>query len=99
MYGRAGRAARELAYRGGGYEIAGAPQPEALMSNATLTITGMSCGHCVAAVSNALKAVDGVTVEDVRIGSATLAFDAAKVTPAQLAQVVTDEGYAATVAG
>lgn len=69
------------------------------MSNATLSITGMSCGHCVAAVSNVLKAIDGVTVEEVRIGSAKVAYDAAKVSPAALAQAVTEEGYVATVTG
>ena len=28
---------------------------------ATITITGMSCGHCTAAVTKALSAIDGVT--------------------------------------
>ena len=27
----------------------------------TITITGMSCGHCTAAVTKALSAIDGVT--------------------------------------
>lgn len=66
------------------------------MTDLTLSISGMSCGHCVASVSKALKGVDGVQVEDVRIGSAKLKFDESKVSAAQLAQLVTDEGYAAT---
>lgn len=66
------------------------------MTDLTLTISGMSCGHCVASVSRALQGVDGVQVEDVRIGSAKLRFDESKVSAAQLAQRVTDEGYAAT---
>jgi len=66
------------------------------MTDLTLTISGMSCGHCVASVSKALKGVDGVQVDDVRIGSAKLTFDESKVSAAQLAQLVTDEGYAAT---
>ena len=68
------------------------------MSTTTLTIQGMSCGHCVNAVSKALKGVEGVTAQDVKIGSATVEFDESKVTAAHLAQVVTEEGYLA-VAG
>lgn len=65
------------------------------MTSLTLSITGMTCGHCVAAVSSALKGVDGVQVEDVRIGSARVQYDESKVSPAQLARVVTEEGYVA----
>ena len=68
------------------------------MSTTTLTIQGMSCGHCVNAVSKALKGVDGITAQDVKIGSATVEFDETKVSPSQIAQVVTEEGYLA-VAG
>ena len=38
----------------------------------TLTIDGMSCGHCVRAVETALGAVPGVTVEAVTVGEARL---------------------------
>ncbi len=68
------------------------------MESATLAITGMTCGHCVAAVTSTLKGIDGVEVQDVRLGSATVAFDAGKVSVAQLTQAVTEEGYVATVA-
>jgi copper chaperone len=47
------------------------------MASVTIAINGMSCGHCVAAVSKALAAVPGVTVESVQIGSATVAIDPA----------------------
>lgn len=66
------------------------------MTDLTLIISGMSCGHCVASVSKALKGVDGVQVNDVRIGSAQLRYDESKVSAARLAQLVNDEGYAAT---
>lgn len=65
------------------------------MTNLTLNISGMSCGHCVAAVSNALKTVEGVQVEEVRIGTAKVRFDESKVSATQLAQRVTEEGYVA----
>ncbi len=67
------------------------------MSTATLKITGMSCGHCVASVTNALKALDGVQVEDVRIGSARVAYDEARTSATAIAQAVTEDGYLATV--
>lgn len=45
------------------------------MEKATLKVGGMSCGHCVKAVQQALATVDGATAEQVAIGSATVVFD------------------------
>lgn len=59
----------------------------------TLEISGMSCGHCVKAVSAALAKVDGVTVDTVAIGSAALTFDPARVTADTIEEAVRDEGY------
>ena len=64
------------------------------MTKLTLDITGMTCGHCVASVSRTLKAMPGVQVEAVTIGSATIDFDEAKVSTDAIAKAVTDEGYA-----
>ena len=64
------------------------------MTKLTLDISGMSCGHCVASVSRTLKAMPGVQVEAVTIGSATIDFDEAKVSADAIAKAVTDEGYA-----
>lgn len=38
----------------------------------TLAIDGMSCGHCVQAVTKALSGVPGVTVKTVAVGSAVI---------------------------
>lgn len=38
----------------------------------TLAIDGMSCGHCVQAVTKALSAVPGVQVKSVAVGSAVI---------------------------
>lgn len=38
----------------------------------TLRIDGMTCGHCVAAVTKALSAVPGVKVRSVAVGSAVI---------------------------
>ncbi|MDX2120692.1 MAG: heavy-metal-associated domain-containing protein [Gemmatimonadota bacterium] len=42
------------------------------MQDITLTITGMSCGHCLNAVNRALAGVPGLEVKSVRIGTAEL---------------------------
>lgn len=65
------------------------------MEKATLTVAGMSCGHCVKAVQQALAGVDGATPEQVAIGSATVAFDPAKTNIGALIDAVADAGYEA----
>lgn len=69
------------------------------MEQTTIAIEGMSCGHCVASVKGALGRLDGVEVQEVEVGSAKVAYDPQAVTPERIAQTVTDEGYAAQVAG
>jgi len=63
-----------------------------------LTVTSMTCKHCVAAVEKALQAVQGVdTVVEVDLenGTATVTGDA----PAEaLISAVRDAGYSAAVA-
>jgi copper chaperone len=69
------------------------------MTSLTLSIRGMSCGHCVKHVEKALADLDGVTTREVRIGEATVEFDAAKQTADAIAAAVTEAGYDATPAG
>jgi copper chaperone CopZ len=61
-----------------------------------LVIDGMTCGHCVTAVSDALTKLPSVQVQDVTIGSADVAFDPDQVSVAQLLDGVNDEGYMAS---
>jgi copper chaperone len=63
------------------------------MTRTTLKIDGMSCGHCVASVKRALASLDGVTVENVAVGSATVAYDPAVASPEKIADVISDAGY------
>lgn len=67
------------------------------MSTATLKITGMSCQHCVNAITLALQKVAGVTRSEVDLsrGRAVVEYDAALTSPRALATAVTDEGYVA----
>lgn len=59
----------------------------------TFQISGMSCGHCVHAVRKALESTEGVVVESVEIGSATVTVDPAVVDRASVVRVIEDEGY------
>lgn len=68
------------------------------MNRTTLKIDGMSCGHCVMSVRKALEGLDGVTVENVAVGSATVAYDPAVTTVAQITDAVDDAGYSAAQA-
>jgi len=68
------------------------------MERVELTIEGMSCDHCVRAVRGRLERTPGVTVEDVRVGSAKLAYDPAKTNLDDLEEAIADEGYTAFVA-
>jgi copper chaperone CopZ len=62
----------------------------------TLTITGMSCGHCVGHVKSALEGLDGVTEADVSLeesrANVTLSTD---VPDADLVAAVEAAGYQA----
>ena len=68
------------------------------MERKTLKIDGMSCGHCVAAVRSELEKLDGVKVEAVQVGSATVSCDPSRVGTNQLVDAVADAGYDADIA-
>jgi len=68
------------------------------MTRTSLKIEGMSCGHCVASVKKALERLDGVTVRNVAVGSATVEYNPDVSSPEKIAEAVSDAGYAATPA-
>lgn len=63
------------------------------MEQAKLKIDGMSCGHCVASVTSALKSVDGVTVENVAVGSASLEYNPATTDMEKIRDAVAGAGF------
>ena len=63
------------------------------MERLTLNISGMTCSHCVAAVTRALKGVNGVNVEKVETGSAVLTYDPNSASLQQIEAAVADAGY------
>ena len=65
------------------------------MEKLSLAIDGMSCGHCVARVRQALAATPGVHVDAVSIGAASVEYDAAATSAATIADAVRAAGYPA----
>lgn len=70
------------------------------MATITLTVSGMTCGHCVAKVEAALKGVKGVfgASVDLEGGMAEVDFDETRTSPDDLADAVMRAGYGAKVA-
>ena len=68
------------------------------MRSVQLAIGGMSCGHCVARVTKTLSALEGLEVENVRIGAADLRFDPARRSVDDIIDALRDAGYEASAA-
>ena len=68
------------------------------MKNITLTVEGMSCGHCSARVEKALNAIEGVSAKvDLQAKSAAITYPDT-VTVDALKAAVTDAGYSVSAA-
>jgi copper chaperone len=72
------------------------PVREPAMRHITLNITGMSCGHCLNAVNQALGRLNGVEIDSVRIGRADLRYDEALISPDAITRAIADAGYQAS---
>ncbi len=68
------------------------------MTTQTYSVTGMTCSHCAAAVTEELTTLDGVTAVEVDLvkgGTSTVTVDSAQpLDPALVAQAVDEAGYA-----
>ena len=62
----------------------------------SLEILGMSCGHCVKAVTMALQDLPGVQVKDVKVGQAVIDADDRVVTAAGLTAAIEEAGFTLT---
>jgi copper chaperone len=63
------------------------------MKEQTLEVGGMSCGHCLMTVKNALAELTGVTTEEVRIGKVRVSYDESAVNSDVIAEAIRDAGY------
>jgi copper chaperone len=70
------------------------------MVETTLKVEGMTCHHCVQAVTRAIRGVHGVN--DVRVdleaGQAWVEYDAGNASLQRMVDAVAEEGYTAKVA-
>jgi copper chaperone CopZ len=67
------------------------------MTTTTLHVTGMTCGHCVSAVTSELSALDGVenvTVDLVAGGTSSVVVNSGRaLSPEELRAAVDEAGY------
>ncbi|SES23696.1 copper chaperone [Gracilibacillus ureilyticus] len=61
----------------------------------TLSVQGMSCGHCKMSVEGALKDLDGVSAAEVNLeaGSVDVTYDSEKVTVDAMIDAIEEQGY------
>ena len=65
------------------------------MTTTSLTVQGMTCGHCVASVTEELSEIAGVQTVDVVLETgAVTVTSAAPLDPADVESAVTEAGYA-----
>ena len=60
----------------------------------TVSVSGMTCAHCVRAVFTSLAGVPGIERADVTLGQAVIEHDGT-VTPAQIRDAIAVAGYTA----
>ncbi|WP_373228632.1 copper chaperone CopZ [Cohnella sp.] len=63
------------------------------MTNVTLNVQGMSCGHCVNSVEGALKKLGTVAKVDLASNSVTVDYDETKVSASAIKEAIEDQGY------
>jgi copper chaperone len=64
------------------------------MTNATYQVRGMTCGHCVSAVTSELKAIDGVSEVAVELdpaGASTVSVTSAQPLAPEQVRAALDE--------
>lgn len=64
------------------------------MSSVTVTVTGMTCGHCASSVREEIGGIPGVTGVDVNLDSGHVTIDSdGQVDPAAVKAAVEEAGY------
>lgn len=68
------------------------------MTETTLNVEGMSCGHCKAAVEGELSRLAGVerSEADIEKGTVEVSYDEGSVTTDDLREAVAEAGYTVT---
>ncbi|QHE74271.1 heavy-metal-associated domain-containing protein [Rhodococcus sp. WAY2] len=64
------------------------------MSTSTVTVTGMTCGHCVSSVRDEIGNIDSVTAVDVDLASGLVTIDSSEpLERSAIQNAVEEAGY------
>ncbi|GIP37378.1 copper chaperone CopZ [Paenibacillus sp. J31TS4] len=63
------------------------------MQNETLTVKGMSCGHCVRAIEGALEEIGANGKVDLASGTVAVSYEEGKVSLAKVKEAIEEQGY------
>jgi copper chaperone len=63
------------------------------MSNVTLNVEGMSCGHCVSAVEKAVSGVGAAAKVDLPAKTVAVEYDESVVSLSAIKTAIEDQGY------
>lgn len=63
------------------------------MKTIALKVSGMSCGHCVNTIQNAIQQAGGLAKVDLPNQTVSLTFDEAKVSLETLKKTIESQGY------
>ncbi|MDQ0111116.1 copper ion binding protein [Paenibacillus harenae] len=63
------------------------------MTNMTLQVEGMSCGHCVNSIEGALKAIGVVGKVDLTKNTVDVSFDENQVNLEAVKEAIEEQGY------
>ena len=66
-------------------------------TSTTVSVSGMTCGHCVSSVSEELESLDGVETVDVELnagGISTVTITSSQeLSPSEISEAVAEAGY------
>ncbi|MDF2922706.1 MAG: copper resistance protein CopZ [Paenibacillaceae bacterium] len=63
------------------------------MTQTTLKVEGMSCGHCAKSVEGALSAIGAKGTVDLNAKTVTVQYDESKLDQTALKAAIEDQGY------
>ena len=63
------------------------------MKTVQLKVEGMSCGHCVRTIENALKGIGAEATVDLNGKTVTVTFDENKIGQESIKSAIEDNGY------
>jgi len=66
---------------------------EITMTNITLKVEGMSCGHCVNSVEKAMKSLGADAKVDLAAGLVSVEYDEKNISLDNIKEAIEDQGY------